>query len=236
MPELITRREALRRVGFMLGAAVSAPVLSGVLGGCRAEHDPGYAVRALSGGQYEQVAVMSDHIIPPTDTPGARGAGVPEFIDKMLADWLPDEDRQRFLRGLDEVDARTEAEHGTRFLDLDAQQQFALLAVLDEEAYAPAPPPAEDPLSEDAIASAQQGSDLVRRREQEEVGGESLVEDPADEPAEPAAPPFFRQLKELTLAGYYTSRVGMTQELLWLASPGRYDGDIPLEQVGRAWA
>ena len=48
--------------------------------------------------------------------------------------------------------------------------------------------------------------------------------------------PFFATLKEWTLAGYYTSEAGATRELRWLAVPGRYDADVPLSEVGRAWA
>jgi gluconate 2-dehydrogenase gamma chain len=48
--------------------------------------------------------------------------------------------------------------------------------------------------------------------------------------------PFFATLKEWTLSGYYTSEAGATQELQWLAIPGRYDADAPLGEVGRAWA
>ncbi len=48
--------------------------------------------------------------------------------------------------------------------------------------------------------------------------------------------PFFATLKEWTLAGYYTSEAGATQELQWLAVPGRYDADVPLSEVGRTWA
>ena len=49
-------------------------------------------------------------------------------------------------------------------------------------------------------------------------------------------PPFFRQLKELTLAGYYTSEAGATEELQWSAAHGRWEADVPLADVGRAWA
>jgi len=48
--------------------------------------------------------------------------------------------------------------------------------------------------------------------------------------------PFFATLKEWTLVGYYTSEVGATRELQWLAAPGRYDGDLPLTEVGPTWA
>ena len=43
-------------------------------------------------------------------------------------------------------------------------------------------------------------------------------------------------LKELTLVGYYTSEVGATQELRYERAPGRYDGCMPYEDLGRAWA
>lgn len=48
--------------------------------------------------------------------------------------------------------------------------------------------------------------------------------------------PFFATLKEWTLVGYYTSEIGATQELRWLAVPGRYEADLPFEKVGRTWA
>jgi len=48
--------------------------------------------------------------------------------------------------------------------------------------------------------------------------------------------PWFATLKEWTVVGYYTSEAGATQELQWLAAPGRFDGDVPLEEVGRTWA
>jgi hypothetical protein len=48
--------------------------------------------------------------------------------------------------------------------------------------------------------------------------------------------PFFATLKEWTLSGYYTSAAGATQELQWLAVPGRWDADVPLGEVGRTWA
>jgi hypothetical protein len=50
------------------------------------------------------------------------------------------------------------------------------------------------------------------------------------------APSFFRMMKELTIVGYYTSEIGATQELKLNVVPGRYDGDVPFEEIGRTWA
>ena len=47
---------------------------------------------------------------------------------------------------------------------------------------------------------------------------------------------FFTQFKSLTLFGYYTSEVGATQELAYLAIPGGYQGNFPFSNIGKAWA
>lgn len=47
---------------------------------------------------------------------------------------------------------------------------------------------------------------------------------------------FFVLMKSLTLLAYYTSEIGATQELAYLAIPGGYKGSFPFAAVGRAWA
>lgn len=51
-----------------------------------------------------------------------------------------------------------------------------------------------------------------------------------------SGPSFFLIFKELTMLGYFTSEVGATQVLRYEAVPGRYDGCIPFDEVGRTWA
>lgn len=48
-------------------------------------------------------------------------------------------------------------------------------------------------------------------------------------------PPFFLTMKEWTLAGYYTSEIGMTRELQHLKVAGSHAGCVPLAEVGRSW-
>ena len=47
---------------------------------------------------------------------------------------------------------------------------------------------------------------------------------------------FFKQLKGLVIFGYYTSEIGATQELAYLAIPGGFKGDVKFTTVGKAWA
>lgn len=53
---------------------------------------------------------------------------------------------------------------------------------------------------------------------------------------DPSSNPFVLTFKELTLLGYFTSEAGATEVLQYEAVPGRYDGCVPLEEVGRTWA
>jgi hypothetical protein len=50
--------------------------------------------------------------------------------------------------------------------------------------------------------------------------------------------PFILMTKELALLGFFTSQVGSTQVLQYVAIPGSYHGCIPLEQAGngKTWA
>ena len=144
----ITRREALARVALFLGTAISAPTLAAALdaGAGDAWRSPqGWVPRTLSSDQLELVAVMADHIIPATDTPGARGAGVHRFADALLTDHYPADDRQRFLAGLGEVDARARSRQNKQFIECTPAEQVAMLKEMDEAAYPPGRDPSERP-------------------------------------------------------------------------------------------
>ncbi len=45
--------------------------------------------------------------------------------------------------------------------------------------------------------------------------------------------PFFGMMKEMTLVGYYTSEIGLGQELGYVVVPSRFDGCVPLDDVSR---
>lgn len=46
----------------------------------------------------------------------------------------------------------------------------------------------------------------------------------------------YRELRELTIFGYYTSEVGASEELIYDAIPGTYKGCVPFEDIGKAWS
>lgn len=92
----------------------------------------GYALRTLNAHQNDTVVAMSELIIPETDTPGAKGARVNEFIDVILTEWATDEERQHFLDGLAGVDKQSNDLFGKNFVDASPLQQVTLLRAMDE--------------------------------------------------------------------------------------------------------
>lgn len=132
----ITRREAIRRVALLMGGAVSAPAILGVLAGCSAEPDteaewkPAFLTQA----QAALVAEVAEIMIPRTDTPGAKDVGIPAFIDKMLKDVYPKDEQTRFFAGLADFEAQAKREHARPFVELEP----ALRAALVKQAHDPA--------------------------------------------------------------------------------------------------
>lgn len=47
---------------------------------------------------------------------------------------------------------------------------------------------------------------------------------------------YFKMMKELTLLGFFTSEVGATKALRYVAVPGKYEGCIPYKKGDKAWA
>lgn len=59
----------------------------------------------------------------------------------------------------------------------------------------------------------------------------AALEDDAYQVKEGGADSFWRDLKHLTLYGYYTSEIGIEEELRTNRFPGRFDGCIPIAEV-----
>ena len=47
---------------------------------------------------------------------------------------------------------------------------------------------------------------------------------------------YFTMMKQLTLSGYFTSEVGATKALRYVAVPGKFDGSYPYKKGEKAWA
>ncbi len=134
---MIDRRTALAGVAGMFGSAVFAPIaraagIGQAPGGAAAvpvisEGPPSVAVFTPT--QRALMTALSERVLPTTDTPGAIAAGVPAYIEKLLADWAKPEDRVPILAGLDAIEARSLRDYRVAGAQASAMQQDALLTL-----------------------------------------------------------------------------------------------------------
>ncbi|GAC1478762.1 MAG: lactose 3-dehydrogenase subunit gamma LacC [Gemmatimonadaceae bacterium] len=233
--ELITRRAAVKRAAMVLGGALSAPTLAAAF----ADH-AGWKVAAgwtpllLAAPDTALVATIAEHILPATDTPGARAAGVHRFIDAMLAHHYGAEERDRFLAGLHGVDVRAQRAHKKKFLACTSREQVALLTEMDRAAYAKGGAVVKE---EKKQGAPPQNPEVGPSSGTPTLGQPTVgdVDVPEAVQKEMSSGWFFRRMKELTLVGYYTSEVGATREL-HVNPMGRWKGDMPYAEAGRSWS
>jgi len=130
----IQRREMLRILGTA-AAAAQFPGFSkwgfacGHVGKAALQIKPAtYTPQFFTADEFEMVERLADIIIPSDATPGAREAGVAEFIDFMVRNDL--EVQYPFRTGLTWLNAHAERNAGARFVALGAEQQASLLEPL----------------------------------------------------------------------------------------------------------
>lgn len=153
----------------------------------------------FSAQHYQMVEHLAEMIIPEDDTPGAKQAGVAEFIDFMVANRVaanPKRDvrctqdaiemgndvQSRFLSGLDWMNARSKSLFGHEFMDCAPEQRNGLL---EEIAY------------------------KAKFKPTTESGQE-----------------FFQLIRDYTVVGYYTTKIGLESlgypglRVSWPSMPG----------------
>jgi hypothetical protein len=189
------RRDVLKLLGS--ATAISALPLEALtlIQQASAQVSQSTALRTLNPHQNATVTTIAELIIPATDTPGAKGAKVNEFIDLLLTEWYEPAETNHFLDRLAYVDTCSKERFSAAFIDCTPSQQTELLRQFDAAAM-----------------------EFAAKQKQ-------ALQDHA------AAPPmnFFYQMKKLTLAGYYTSEIGFSQELGKTIIPPGHAGCAPVE-------
>ena len=125
----IDRRDALAGIATMFGAALFAPIARAAEAGVTPNIEDPPSVPVFTDAQRALVSALSERVMPTTDTPGAIAAGVPAFIEKMLADWAMPDDKKPILAGLDAIEARSQADYKIAAAAATPEQQDAMLTL-----------------------------------------------------------------------------------------------------------
>ncbi|WP_420458098.1 gluconate 2-dehydrogenase subunit 3 family protein [Neolewinella sp.] len=202
------RRELLRYTAYLTGVAVSGPVASALLAGCKrdeavaageAVYKPGF----FNDEEFEYITKLADVIIPRTDTPGAIDVGAHEMVDKMVGEVYPEDARDKFRSGLKELMRKMDADHpDAGFRQLDAEK--ALVYLQDQDLHYKDPDTKWDTMPEGDVSAKDTYFDL----------------------------------KSQIVGAWFNSEPIGTEVLAYLPVPGEYIpcGDLQELTGGRAWA
>ncbi len=127
------RRDLLRYTAYFTGVAVSGPVASALLAGCKRDEavaagDAVYKPGFFNDEEYTFISKLSDTMIPTTDTPGALDVGVPEMVDKMVGQVYDEDARNKFRDGLKQLMQRMDADNAEApFSGMESDQSLVYL-------------------------------------------------------------------------------------------------------------
>ena len=212
----VERREILRYIGIA-SVAGTFPGFSKWAFACPEDHpqstpspshvsSDSYNPLFFSRQYYGMVEHIAEMIIPEDDTPGARQAGVAEFIDFMVANRVPvstsrdvrstedaieigNEAQNRFIAGLDWINAHCHSEFGRAFMECTPEQQNNLM--------------------------------------------EELAYKAKFKPTTESGRAFFQLMRDYTVVGYYTTKIGLESlgypglRTVWPKMPGCSHPDDP---------
>jgi hypothetical protein len=228
--QLIDRREAIRRVGALLGGVAFV----GGNGLLAAVEKAGGAVQAAPGKFSAQDVAYLDEIaetiLPATKTPGAKAAKTGAFMALMVTDCYSPAEQKVFFDGMRKVDEAMRKTNNASFMAATPEQRLAVLTALDHD--------------QKRVMDAREAADRKRKGLSPVVGGDATEAKAENVPGTPVAVDtavrqpahYFRMMKELALLGFFTSKVGCTEVLRYVEAPGRFDPCIPYTLGEPAWA
>ena len=240
--DVISRREAVRRVSALLGgiALVGGSTLLTACEKERAQPAAGDKVGEFTPDDIAFLDEVAETILPETKTPGAKAANVGAFMALMVTDTYDQRERQTFREGMRKLDEASMKANKASFMSATPQQRLTLLEALDREqkTYTDAREAARTPAAQKTAApkdsAAERGDAYLPDQRKEAVPGQEAAGAAAITADAPTH--YFRMMKELALLGYFTSEIGYTKAMRYTETPGRFDPCVPYVAGEPAWA
>jgi Gluconate 2-dehydrogenase subunit 3 len=118
----ISRRDAIKRAALMLGGTIILPDILKAW-----DNSPLSEQMRLTLNQEDTLAEICETIIPTTTTPGAKAAGVPRFVQRLISDCSSKEDQKVFREGLDMVEALAQRMGNPSFVKATPEKRIEVL-------------------------------------------------------------------------------------------------------------
>lgn len=210
------RRELLKMVAALTGGVVIGG--NSFLTGCKTDDKKAAASLTFNENDIAFLDEVADTILPTTKTPGAKAAKVGQFMTVMVNDCYEEKNQRIFHEGMGKLDDASKKKFDNSFVKLTPQQRHEMLVDVDKETkdYQLKKVEFDKTQNDKEISEKSHGNTEFKKEEY--------------------PPHYFVMMKQLTLLGYFTSEIGATQALRYVAVPGKYEGCIPYKKGDRAWA
>ena len=124
------RRKALFLTAGVFGSALIGSEL--FLSGCTRKKELNLL---LTEADIHFLDEVGEVILPETErSPGARAAGIGQFMKVIVTDCYDEKEQRIFTEGIDQINQLSKSTYGAGYLELDASQKHELLVKLDNEA------------------------------------------------------------------------------------------------------
>lgn len=204
------RRTALKNLTLSFGYVVSTPTIMGLLSSCTNDEII-WKTEFLSDQEKHIVYHLAEIILPTSDIPGGLDVNVPQFIDKMLKYVETDVKQINFQKGAAIFGERFREKFGKKIVRGDKEEIQKLFAVYFD-------------LSKD---------ETNRVIDEQNIPENEISKDKKDQYLMYR---FLFLVRNYTLFGYYTSEKIGEEVLSYDPNPGKYEGCVPLKDIGNAWS
>ncbi len=124
----MNRRDAIKNASLLMGYALSASAIGGVMSGCRSEPKaPDWAPVYFTKEQMPLIESITETLLPKTDTYGAKDVGVPQFIDTMLHNCYKAAEKEHFQNEIAAFQADCLESYQKSFIELEVEQRLEQL-------------------------------------------------------------------------------------------------------------
>jgi len=228
----MTRRDVIKQTALLTGYALTASMMQGILNGCQAEASASdWKPTYFRQEQADLISELTNTILPRTGTPGAIDAGVPQYIEMMVHKCLQPRERDAFLLGLRSVNPTAIQAFGKPFAELQKKEQEKVLVQMESTEVLEEIERRERSWKNPFETIDRESVERVQRR-QNEMESLSLQDLEQFEMSRLNNNyPFFLRLKQMTLAGYFSSKLVGEEVTNYDPVPGVYKGCIPLSEV-----
>ena len=158
------RRAILKYTALATGAAVSAPLASVLLSGCKTEPVEHYKPKFFQPEEFRLLKNLVDLILPKTDSPSAAEVGVHQVIDKMVGEVYNSKDKDEFRMNFT---AFTEKLNSNGFLALkNTEEKIDFLQKLE---LSENPPPIESSEGKPDVKQPKSARDMLIELKQQTI-------------------------------------------------------------------